>query len=176
MKIKEQAIKLAQDAISDFPELYHCHWLAGMRAKLGIFNEEKEDKILIEDLLSMMQKYRADYTNTFRSFTFDKPEDTVLFGTTEFAQWHELWKARLDRQEQSKDASQERMRNSNPAIIPRNHRVEEALNAAVQKEDYSVMERLLDVLSNPYAHSPEQDDYAALPEPSNHPYQTYCGT
>ncbi len=173
---QEEALRLAQDAISGFPELYHNHWLAGMRAKLGIFNEEKEDKILIEDLLKMMEKHHADFTNTFRSFTLDKSEDTVLFGTSEFGQWNERWKARLDRQEQSNDDSQERMRNSNPSIIPRNHRVEEALNAAVQKDDYSVMERLLDVLSNPYAYSPEQDDYAALPEPSNNPYQTYCGT
>ena len=70
---QEQAVKLAQDAISDFTELYHRNWLAGMRAKLGIFNEEKQDESLIEDLLSMMQKYRADYTNTFRALTFDKP-------------------------------------------------------------------------------------------------------
>ena len=67
---QEQAIELAQDAISDFTELYQSNWLAGMRAKLGIFNEEPEDESLIEDLLSMMQKYRADYTNTFRCINF----------------------------------------------------------------------------------------------------------
>ena len=81
---QEQAVKLAQDAISDFTELYQANWLAGMRAKLGIFNEEEQDESLIEDLLSMMQKYHADYTNTFRALTFDTPEDTVLFGSTEF--------------------------------------------------------------------------------------------
>ena len=68
---QEQAIELAQDAISNFAELYQSNWLAGMRAKLGIFNEETEDESLIEDLLSMMQKYRADYTNTFRALTFE---------------------------------------------------------------------------------------------------------
>ena len=72
---QEQAIKIAQDAISDFAELYQSHWLAGMRAKLGIFNEEPEDQSLIEELLNMMQKYRADYTNTFRALTFEKYED-----------------------------------------------------------------------------------------------------
>ena len=152
------------------------NWLAGMRAKLGIFNEETEDESLIEDLLSMMQKYRADYTNTFRALTFDKPEDTVLFGTTEFAQWHEQWQARLGRQQESKASSHQLMRNSNPAVIPRNHRVEEALEAAVKQGDYSVMERLLDVLSNPYAHSPEQAEYSTLPAPSTLPYRTFCGT
>ena len=76
---QEEAVKLAQDAISDFPKLYHSNWLAGMRAKLGIYNEEVEDESLIEELLSMMQKYGADYTNTFRALTFDK-RGYVLFG------------------------------------------------------------------------------------------------
>jgi uncharacterized protein YdiU (UPF0061 family) len=172
---EEQAITLAEDAISDFAELYQRNWLTGMRAKLGIFNEEPQDESLIEDLLSMMQKYQADYTNTFRALTFDKLEDMILFETTEFAQWQELWLERLSRQQESKASSHQLMRNSNPAIIPRNHRVEEALESAVQG-DYSVMERLHDVLSSPYAHSPEQADYATLPRLSSRPYRTFCGT
>ena len=68
------------------------------------------------------------------------------------------------------------MKNSNPAVIPRNHRVEEALKAAVEQGDYTVMERLLDALSKPYAHSKEQEYYSTLPEPSSCPYRTYCGT
>ncbi|KUO64302.1 MAG: hypothetical protein APF84_09700 [Gracilibacter sp. BRH_c7a] len=173
---QEQAIKLAQDAVSNFTELYHYNWLTGMRAKLGIFNEEIEDESLINSLLKMMQKYHADYTNTFRSLTFDALEDTVLVGSTEFAQWHELWQARLGRQEKPKTSSHQLMRTSNPSIIPRNHRVEAALEAAVKQGDYSVMERFLDVLSNPYAHSPEQDEYSTPAESSTHPYQTFCGT
>jgi uncharacterized protein YdiU (UPF0061 family) len=173
---EEQAIKLAEDAISDFTEMYHRNWLTGMRAKLGIFNEEPEDEFLFEDLLNMMQKHRADYTNTFRALTFDKPEDTVLFGTTGFAQWHELWQGRLSRQQEPKASSHQLMRNSNPALIPRNHRVEEALEAAVKQGDYSVMQRLLNVLSKPYAHSPEQADYSTLPVLSTGSYRTFCGT
>jgi len=173
---QEQAIKLAQDAISDFTEVYHCNWLAGMRRKLGIFNEEIQDESLIEGLLSMMEKYRVDYTNTFRALTFDMPEDTALFGSTEFAQWHELWQARLGRQQEMKASSHQLMQNSNPALIPRNHRVEAALEAAVKEGDYSVMERLLDALSSPYAHSLAQADYSKLPEVSTRPYRTFCGT
>lgn len=173
---QEQAVKLAQDVISDFTVLYHYNWITGMRAKLGIFNEEPEDESLIEGLLSMMQKYRGDYTNTFRTLTFDKPEDTVLFGTTEFAQWYELWQARLGRQHEPKASSHQLMLKSNPALIPRNHRVEEALEAAVEQGDYSVMERLLDVLSSPYSHCPEQTYYSTLPATSTHPYRTFCGT
>ncbi len=173
---QEQAVKLAKDKLSDFTELYHRNWLAGMRAKLGIFNEEIQDESLIEGLLSMMQKYRADYTNTFRALTFDTPGDTVLFGIPEFAQWQELWQARLGRQQEPKASSHQLMRNSNPALIPRNYRVEAALEAAVKEGDYSVMERLLNVLSSPYAHSPEQTDYSTLPETSTYPYRTFCGT
>ncbi|MDQ0201472.1 protein adenylyltransferase SelO [Neobacillus ginsengisoli] len=173
---QEQAVKLAQDAISDFMELYLNNWHAGMRAKLGIFNVEKQDESLFDDLLSMMQESRGDYTNTFRALTFDTPEETVLFGTPKFAQWYELWKARLGRQQESKASSQQLMRNSNPALIPRNHRVEAALEAAVKQRDYSVMEQLLNVLSSPYAHNPEQAEYSTLPAPSTNPYRTFCGT
>ena len=86
---------MAGGAISGYDELFQSNWLAGMRAKLGIFNEETEDRTLIEDLLNMMQKYRADYTNAFRSLTFGSYEDTSLFGYPEFTQWHERWQARL---------------------------------------------------------------------------------
>ncbi|MGE7758384.1 protein adenylyltransferase SelO [Peribacillus sp. NPDC097895] len=172
---QEQAVKLAQDKISEFNEIYHSNWLAGMRAKLGLFNEETQDEALINGLLSMMKKHGADYTNTFRALTFDKMEDTVLFGAPEFVQWYELWQARLGRQQESKASSTQLMKNSNPAVIPRNHRVEEALEAAEKKGDYSVMAKLLDALSNPYAHSEEQAEYSTLPA-STKPYRTFCGT
>lgn len=171
-----EAIKLAEEAISAFGALFQHNWLTGMRAKLGIFNEELEDEALVEGLLDIMHKHHADYTNTFRAFTLGKPEDTALFGTEEFTQWQELWQARLGRQEESQEASQQLMRSSNPAVIPRNHRVEEALEAAVNQGDYSVMERLLGVLSHPYAYTPEQEEYAALPESCGGPYRTFCGT
>ncbi len=173
---EDQAVKLAQDAISGFGELYYRNWVAGMRAKLGIFNEEPQDEALIESLLGMMYKQHADYTNTFRMLTSDTHDETVLTGTPEFNQWHEMWQARLSRQPESKDTSKQLMMNSNPAVIPRNHRVEEALEAAVNHEDYSVMERLLGVLSSPYEYSSEQDEYSVPPAPSACPYRTFCGT
>ncbi|MFJ5758502.1 YdiU family protein [Neobacillus sp. NPDC093182] len=172
---QEESVTLAQDKLSDFAGLFESNWLEGMRAKLGLFNEEEEDKPLIKDLLDIMRKHGADYSNTFRALTLDKPEETSLQGTTEFTEWLERWKARLGRQEESKDSWIQLMRNSNPAVIPRNHRVEEALEAA-NNGDYSVMERLLEVLSNPYAYSPEQIEYTTPPEPSPRPYRTFCGT
>ncbi|WP_458122926.1 protein adenylyltransferase SelO [Paenibacillus sp. Z3-2] len=173
---EEQAVQLAQDAIAQFSELYHHHWLKGMRAKLGLLNEETEDEALIKDLLELMEKHSADYTNTFLALTFDNLEGTTLFGTTEFAEWNERWQARLDRQHGEKEVSRHLMRTSNPAVIPRNHRVEEALERAENYGDLSVMEKLLAVLSDPFAHSPEQAEYAELPAQCNTSYQTFCGT
>ncbi|OUQ87680.1 hypothetical protein B5G50_14335 [Brevibacillus brevis] len=171
-----QAVKIAEDALAEFSKLYHSNWLTGMRAKLGLFNEEEQDEALIEGLLNMMKEHRADYTNTFRALTLNQPEETVLFGTSEFPEWHEQWKARLTRQPEDTDAVQQGMKKNNPAVIPRNHRVEEALEAAWKEGDYTVMERLLTVLSDPYAYTPEQVEYTTLPAESARPYQTFCGT
>lgn len=173
---QSEAIELAENALAEYATLYYDTWLAGMGSKLGIFTVEEQDENLIKDLLDMMKKYQADYTNTFLALTFDTAKDTVLSGTPEFTQWYTLWQERLERQQESKDKAYELMRNSNPAIIPRNHRVEEALEAAVNCGDYSVMEQLLEALANPYAHSPEQAIYATLPVESNRPYRTFCGT
>jgi serine/tyrosine/threonine adenylyltransferase len=173
---QEKAIELAQDAISDFSDQFNSHWLVGMRVKLGLFHEEKEDESLIKELLNLMKNHSADYTNTFKALTLDKKEDNQLFNSPEFAEWHAKWQERRGRQGESKESSDELMRNSNPAVIPRNHRVEEALEAAVKEEDYSVMKKLLNVLSNPYAYSPEQVEYCKLPPETEGPYRTFCGT
>ncbi|MDR7073051.1 protein adenylyltransferase SelO [Fictibacillus barbaricus] len=173
---QEKAVEIAQEAISDFGKLFYINWFSGMRAKLGFFNGEDEDESLIEDLLQLMNKHRADYTNTFRALTFDKTEELKLFSVPEFMKWHEKWQTRLSRQAESKADSKELMKKNNPAVIPRNHRVEDALKAAVENDDYSVMEKLLNVLSDPYAHTPEQDKYTDLPPESDRPYRTFCGT
>ncbi|SCY76195.1 protein adenylyltransferase SelO [Alkaliphilus peptidifermentans] len=173
---QEQAVKIAEDEISNFSKLYHHNWLKGMRGKLGIINEEQQDEALIDGLLSIMKEYNADYTNTFRALTFDTMEDTSLFKSAEFSQWQQLWQSRLSRQQEPKVSSHRLMLTSNPAIIPRNHRVEEALEAAVQEGDLSVMDRLLEVLKSPYAHSQQQVEYCQLPPTSTRPYRTFCGT
>lgn len=173
---EERAIRLAEDALSEYNGLYQNHWLTGMRAKLGIRNAEPEDQGLVNSLLRMMEKNRADFTHTFRALTLDRTEKTALADASEFAAWQEQWQARLSRQQEPQEAVRELMRSSNPAVIPRNHRVEEALDAAVKEGDVSVMERLLKALAEPYAYTPEQEEYAALPEQSACPYKTFCGT
>ncbi len=168
---QDQAVEIAQSAISEYSSIYHEHWLSGMRSKLGLFNEEEGDKALAEELLSIMHKQKADFTNTFQSLT----RGTDLPNSPEFQQWKERWEERQSRQSESKEASHELMRKSNPVVIPRNHRVEEALEAAVEG-DLSVMERLLDVLADPYNDSDKKAKYCELPPDSSVPYKTYCGT
>jgi serine/tyrosine/threonine adenylyltransferase len=172
---EDEAVKLAEEALSEFPEIFETEFISGMRLKLGIFNEEKEDKALIADLLNLMQKHKADFTNTFKALTFDQLQGSELFQAEEFSKWHGKWQERLGRQEQSKEDSQELMRDSNPGVIPRNHRVEEALEAAVNG-DLSVMVKLLEVLANPYEHSAEQAEYCKPAPPSARPFRTFCGT
>lgn len=173
---EERAVKLAEGAIEEYVSRYHANWLAGMRAKLGLFNEEETDESLVEELLALMQEHRADFTNTFRALTYAKPDANALFASESFAAWQERWTARRGRQAESREDSEQLMRASNPSVIPRNHRVEEALDAAAARGDYGVMQRLLAALADPYAHSSDQEEYARLPEETPAPYRTYCGT
>lgn len=171
----DEAIKIAEGAVSEFYYLYRNHFLAGMRKKLGLFNEEEEDKDLIEGLLNLMNKYSVDYTNTFRALTINKYEDTGMLGNEDFENWIKMWKSRLSRQPENEDDVLNLMKNNNPSIIPRNHKVEEALEHAVTKGDYSVLEKLIDVLSNPYSYSINQDEYINAVE-TKVKYRTFCGT
>ncbi|WP_163536744.1 protein adenylyltransferase SelO [Gracilibacillus sp. YIM 98692] len=173
---QSKAVEMAQEELYRFSDLYHANWLNGMRSKLGIFTGEQQDVSLIEDLLHLMEEHEADYTNTFRALTFEKFEGMKLFESKEFNDWYKRWQERLENQTESKQSINQLMQENNPAVIPRNHRVEEALKAAVEKGDYSVMDQLVCVLSDPYAHSDEQEPYTTLPEPSAKPYVTYCGT
>jgi uncharacterized protein YdiU (UPF0061 family) len=173
---KEKAIQLAENALSNFAELYQNNYQLGMRHKLGIFNEEPEDNQLIKELLSIMYKYGADYTNTFRELTLHEFSNTEMFKSEDFDKWYEKWQVKLNRQMESKDSVQKLMKNSNPAVIPRNYRVEEALEAAEKHEDYSVMEKLLSVISKPYDYSIDQIEYTTLPKKSACNYRTFCGT
>lgn len=173
---QEKAMKIANEAISDFEKIYYKYWLKGMRKKLGLFGEEPEDEAIIIELLNIMEKYKADYTNTFRELTIGKLSSANIYNSSEFIDWSEKWKERLNKQNESKEESKNLMKMNNPSVIPRNYRVEEALSAAVENNDYCKLQGLLDVLSNPYEYSVEQEEYAKLPPQSHIPYITYCGT
>ena len=172
---QEKAIEIAEREIAHFSNAYHQNWFAGMRAKIGLMNEEQEDEGLITDLLQFMQQYKADYTNTFRALTLNQLQGENMFNKEDFKEWHQRWQERLKRQGKPMDTVMKWMKSHNPAIIPRNHRVEEAL-AAAEEGDTTVMIQLLDVLSDPFAYTKDQETYSQLPAPSNQCYQTFCGT
>ncbi|WP_313163131.1 protein adenylyltransferase SelO family protein [Sedimentibacter sp.] len=170
------AVKMAQDAVSQFDVLFINNYYEGMRAKIGLFNEEKEDVSLINSLLDLMRRYEADYTYTFNALTENKLEDTILHGNSEFMNWYNMWQARLLKQQSTKEETKQLMRSSNPSIIPRNYLVENALNEAIHNENYSVMNNLLSAVSNPYSDNKEYEEYKKLPPPTTCPYRTFCGT
>ena len=173
---EDTSIKLAQKELDSFWEIYKTNWLVGMRAKLGLFDEKPEDALLVTDLLQVIQKYEADYTNTFCSLTLCKADDTTVFFTPEFYDWNNRWQTRLSKQKKTKDEIRVLMKSHNPAIIPRNSLVENAINAAVDG-DLDVMHKLLSALSNPFMYTPIQEKYSTSHIPSvSCGYQTFCGT
>ncbi len=171
---QDEAMKIAKEALSEFNEIYYKNYMNNMRNKLGIFNEEIMDKALIEDLLSMIQKYKEDYTNAFVALTLNNG-NKGMYESEEFKNWYNIYQERLKRQPQSADEVTKLMKASNPFVIPRNHRVEEALLSA-NKGDFSVIDKLLQVLKNPYEYSQDKKEYTKLPKVSKYPYKTYCGT
>ncbi|RDU22923.1 protein adenylyltransferase SelO [Anaerosacchariphilus polymeriproducens] len=171
---QKKAIEMAENTVSDFTKIFRQNWMDGMRAKLGLFSEEGEDEALIEELLNIMLKNKADYTNTFRSLTLGILDEFELNGVEEFMQWKDRWSKRLESQSETKEDVLALMKKSNPSVIPRNHHVEAALDAA-QNNDFSLMEKLLHVLESPFAYTEEQNEYVKVPERKTC-YLTYCGT
>ena len=176
---EEQALALANAVIGEFPDLFREKWLAAMCNKLGLSGREQTDESLVEDLLGLMETHYADYTNTFCELTTGRHKQ-ALFETEAFASWRNRWQARLEQQNESHDVIQERMKNANPVVIARNHRVEEALAAATDDDDLSVLHRLLDAIANPFDYSEQNryagDPYFTEPSASVRPYRTFCGT
>jgi uncharacterized protein YdiU (UPF0061 family) len=171
----ERAVERASAALDRFPVLFEQHWLDGMRAKLGLFTRERGDEGLVNDLLAWMQRRSADFTNTFRLITTGRLLAHSTNTDPEVEAWYRRLEARRARQPQSSAEADTLMRRHNPAFIPRNHRVEEALSAATGSEDPSVMARLLQVLATPYDHERDLPAFSA-PSVADGPYRTFCGT
>ena len=171
---EEKATQMAQEVLEEFPALFRRHWVQGMRAKLGLFTAEDEDATLAQGLLKLMQDNGADYTLTLRSLTGEAPAG-AFFRDLGFLHWQTQWKARLARQHETLEQSQTLMRTHNPAIIPRNHRVEEALEAATLRNDFVPVKRLLAALSSPFEDRPEHAPYRE-PGLLDTGYRTFCGT
>jgi len=174
-----KAIALAEQCVEDFEQAFHESWLTMMREKLGLSDEDPDDIPLISDLLNLMQKYSADYTNTFANLTYgDKRLPQALEGTPAFSRWLSQWKTRRQSCEQTPNAkahSQDLMQASNPVIIPRNHLVEDALHHA-ESGDPSRFTALCSALAHPYAWTKGTENFRQPPLPSERIYQTFCGT
>jgi uncharacterized protein YdiU (UPF0061 family) len=171
----DKALAIAGAVLERFPERFHQHWLDGMRAKLGLFTREDDDEGLVSELLAWMEQRSADFTNTFRAISGGGLPAESATADTDWEAWHGRLESRRRRQPQSAAAAEALMRRHNPAVIARNHLVEEALFAATSRDDFSVMERLLDVLATPYDHDRDLQLFGS-PSADPRPYRTFCGT
>ncbi|MEX0307845.1 MAG: YdiU family protein [Ruegeria sp.] len=167
---KDAAVEEATEIVHAMPELMQEHWLQRFRAKIGLVRAEDGDLEMISDLLTRMAQNQADFTNTFRALGGEHARDQFT-DPTAYDEWAKGWQARLAREE----SPEEVLAATNPVFIPRNHRVEQMIQAAVQG-DYAPFNRLNDVLSRPYKDQPESADLKRPPEENEIVHATFCGT
>ena len=180
----EKAVELANSVIQQYGERFQIHWLRGMREKIGLSTVEDGDLDLIQSLLAAMQASQADLTLAFRRLSDAVgPRDGEALFLSAFREpdgareWLARWRDRLTRDEGRTEAERRAaMRSVNPAFIPRNHRIEQAINAAVEDADFSLFEALLAVLAKPYDDQPDFAAYMEPPKPEERVLQTFCGT
>ena len=171
----EKAKEIAEEAINGFGAVYKEKSLSMLRAKVGLFGEHAEDEGLITDLLDWMQRQEADYTNTFRDLTnVASPKGEPYDGDT-FKEWYARWQARLAKNMEPLKSSLSLMRANNPAVIPRNQKVEQVLGDATNG-DLKPLKDLLTALQEPYNHRSNLKPYQSPPKKEERVYQTFCGT
>lgn len=178
---QDAAVEKLTEVIQAFPAVYQRAWLEGMRAKIGLRQDEDSDLDLLGGLLQAMQAGKADYTRTFRALgAAARDNDAAFVGEFEdrdaAAVWLDPWRARLGREDAEPAERAAAMDMLNPLYIPRNHKVEEALAAAVDADDLAPFGRLLEIVAAPYTAVPDADAYARPAPPSDGPYRTFCGT
>ncbi len=173
-KNKDEAIKIATEAVNSFEIKYEKKWINMMREKLGLFGLDDKDKFLILDLLTWMHEKKADYTNTFCHLMNLDPKEDKLYNDIDFLNWRKRWENRLSKNKDSLEKSIKLMKKNNPLVIARNHKVEEVLRAAEQN-DFNPINKFLEILEKPYDEQKNISDYQ-LPSCSSEKYQTFCGT
>ena len=171
----EKAADTTEEAVNGFGALYKDKWLSMMRAKLGLFGARAEDESLITDLLDWMQRAGADYTNTFRHLTEEKPPQGKPYNDKTFKEWYTRWQAQLAKNTKPLKSSLSLMRANNPAVIPRNQKVEQVLGAATNG-DLKPLKDLLTALQEPYKNRSDLKPYQSPPKQDEGVYQTFCGT
>ncbi len=171
---QNKSIELATDIINSFEKKYEEKWMEMMRHKLGLSILDEKDKFLILDLLTWMHQHKADYTNTFCYLMDEKIQNDKIYTDYHFKIWKKRWQERLKKEKNIQDKSIELMKKNNPIVIPRNHKIEEVLNAA-QEDNLKPYLRLLEILKKPYSSREDLKDYQTLSN-SNEKYKTFCGT
>jgi uncharacterized protein YdiU (UPF0061 family) len=178
---KDEAVGLLTDAVQDVGRVYEFHWLNAMRSKIGLWTKSPSDLELINDLLSLMEDSHADFTLVFRHLSKllrgDSSQVRQHFDiSASFDAWSQRWQNRMKSENICDETRALAMDQTNPIYIPRNHKVEAALIAAVEHDDMKPFTRLLAVLSHPFDDVQGNEDYA-IPGPQlATPYQTFCGT
>ncbi len=177
------ALASAEEALAVFGPRFEAAYLGGLRRKLGLATEREGDAALAQDLLKTMAADGADFTLTFRALcdAAGGPEGDAamraLFADGgAYEAWAGRWRRRLEEEPGEPAARSAAMRAVNPAYIPRNHRVEAAIAAAVERQDFTAFEELLEVLSRPYEERPGFERYTVPPNPDERVLQTFCGT
>jgi uncharacterized protein YdiU (UPF0061 family) len=180
---QDKAIEEAQTALGGFAEAFNAAYQAGLRRKLGLFTARDGDPALAHDLLDAMAKNQADFTLTFRRLSdaaLDPGGDAevrrLFADPAAYDEWALRWRQRISDEPSDPAARKAAMRTVNPAFIPRNHRVEAVIDAAVNRDDFALFEELLTVLSKPFEDQPALSGYTDPPEPHQRVLQTFCGT
>ncbi|MEM6665920.1 MAG: YdiU family protein [Pseudomonadota bacterium] len=179
---KDDSVKIAQERVDVFPDLFRVAHVDGLRAKIGLATEDADDEVLADTLLKVMADADADFTLTFRALSTLETEAgddgpfLSLFSAPENAtEWLAQWRMRLAGETRSDTERHAAMRAANPAFIPRNHRVEQALVAA-QTGDFAPFERLVSVLARPFEDQLDADNLKTPPLPEEVVPATFCGT
>lgn len=167
---KEAAVDEATVIVHAMPDLIQARWLARFGAKIGLHSVKTEDENMIAGLLDIMARNQADFTNTFRALSGDSARDQFT-DPTAFDQWATGWQARLARESDPVAT----MNAANPVVIPRNHRIEQMIDAAVAG-DLALFHRLNRVLSRPFEYHPDDADLTHPPLPDEIVAATFCGT
>jgi uncharacterized protein YdiU (UPF0061 family) len=177
----EAAVATATEVLMSFGERFRVHWQAGMRSKLGLVDAGDDDQALFDDLLSTMHANKVDYTAFFRSLTARLVDDddailTLAEDGAALEPWVDRWRARLAGEGRQSSVVAAAMDAVNPVYVPRNHLVEEALEAATSGE-LEPFERLLRVVRDPFVPRPGFERFAEpAPRSFARYYQTFCGT
>ena len=162
-----KSIEILEKEIADFADVYGAKSLDMMRGKLGIqAGDEEEDHFFIKELLDWMHGNKADYTNTFRDL-MNENLNSPIYKNEEFQAWYTKFI--------KKNPDKNIMKQYNPVLIPRNHKVEEALEAAHQN-NLDPLHKLLEVLEQPYEENSKVSEYQTPAPTTETPYQTFCGT